>query len=671
MYRKQVSVPAYPSSVIISYDDVAWGGILDAHGERNAYSVYLITSSWIALLGDTPLQPDYLHTGREIRSFFRDLISDLFGVIGHFDVCLSLLTTQLVEQDGALIVPFIPEFQDTPIFKEFLEFRKDTSNFTLLRYILSFLNFGRKLYYEDEHFHVKALRSWHETEERLRGLQLDPTDVKILRHILNEVFNNWVFPCFLPSHGGGKVSQVGISSPNEKNQAIANHPRISRMINDLARRMGLDEHVFYPEYMVPDSTPSIEEARVKFVPNTWKKSRTICMEPIIFQWAQQGVRLVYEHYIRSAPLLKSAVTIHDQSNNQDGALFGSDVNYVDTLDLSSASDSVSWTLVKGIFPPKVCKLLAATRTVYVDTREGEPVRVEKFAPMGSALCFPVQSTIYTAIIIACILEHAMGRERLLEVIDTLNVGREVRELVFDHYTYQTNKLQPYRVYGDDIICDTRITSLVIGMLRRCGFIINVDKSFIGDQKYRESCGKHYCDGNDVTPFYLKTKVIGRKVSIASLASVIDACNRALEFGYLNLRRHLKNFILYYPIVNHKQDSKGRNSILFSSNEDDSYAILCNGPRNNHLRKRCYEVGHVLTDKDISNNDTRFLYQRDEVSSIVVAEEDSEEPREEFDNYYYLLWQRSRYPDVEIIDEIVDGQDLYTSGIRIRRRWTPT
>jgi hypothetical protein len=58
------------------------------------------------------------------------------------------------------------------------------------------------------------------------------------------------------------------------------------------------------------------------------------------------------------------------------------------------------------------------------------------------------------------------------------------------------------VYGDDIICGRKTALAVMQFFPLIGFTINRKKSFL-DGPFRESCGKHYFNGSDVTPFYVR------------------------------------------------------------------------------------------------------------------------------------------------------------------------
>jgi hypothetical protein len=58
------------------------------------------------------------------------------------------------------------------------------------------------------------------------------------------------------------------------------------------------------------------------------------------------------------------------------------------------------------------------------------------------------------------------------------------------------------VYGDDIIVDSDKVDDLKRLLGFLGFSVNADKSFSAGP-FRESCGKDYYQGVDITPFYLR------------------------------------------------------------------------------------------------------------------------------------------------------------------------
>ena len=244
-------------------------------------------------------------------------------------------------------------------------------------------------------------------------------------------------------------------------------------------------------------------ARVILVPKDSRGPRLISCEPVDYQWIQQGlgraiVRLVEEH-----PLTKWNVHFTDQGPNQRGALLGSKdpdtpwrPRYA-TLDLNEASDRVSLGLVRLLFPPHICEFLEACRSTATELPSGKVLKLNKFAPMGSCLCFPI-----LALTIWAILTSGAPDE------DTQ---------------------QSILVYGDDVIVPTAYAVNAIEHLESFGLKVNRDKSCISGF-FRESCGTEAFQGLDVTPVRLRT-VWSSSISPDTYTSWIAYANSFWQRGY--------------------------------------------------------------------------------------------------------------------------------------------
>jgi hypothetical protein len=228
------------------------------------------------------------------------------------------------------------------------------------------------------------------------------------------------------------------------------------------------------------------------------------MEPATLMYLQQGVWGEIKRLVSNSRYLKTHIGFDDQERNQKLALLGSlNRNYA-TLDLSSASDSVSYGLVKKLFKDTaIYKYLIATRSKKTLLPSGITLQLKKFAPMGSALCFPIETLIFAA--------------------------------VCEHVTRSHNVSGDYSVYGDDIIVPTHCVGDVVNVLFQLGFTINMEKSFSRtDCWFRESCGTEYCSGYDVTPMRVSRKYTHYKRDVR-LAELMALSNMAYERGYINLR----------------------------------------------------------------------------------------------------------------------------------------
>jgi len=138
-------------------------------------------------------------------------------------------------------------------------------------------------------------------------------------------------------------------------------------------------------------------AKLIAVPKDSRGPRLISAEPLEYQFFQQGLGRALTLYVEQHPLTKGLVNFTRQSVNQEMATFASKTGEWATIDLKDASDRVSLALVRAIFPDHVLEALEATRTSATSLPNGEIVEFKKFAPMGSALCFPVEALTFWAL----------------------------------------------------------------------------------------------------------------------------------------------------------------------------------------------------------------------------------------------------------------------------------
>jgi len=246
-------------------------------------------------------------------------------------------------------------------------------------------------------------------------------------------------------------------------------------------------------------------SRTIFVPKSYKTFRTISMEPATLQYCQQGVWREIDRVVSSSSFLRSRIGFHEQTRNQRLAKEGSVNRNYATIDLSSASDSVSYELVKRLFRgTKLLRFIMATRSRETLLPNGQIIRLKKFAPMGSALCFPIETLIFAA--------------------------------VCEHVTQGRGISSDYSVFGDDIIVPTNCAEDVMTVLGRLGFLINREKSFYDHNCwFRESCGAEYCDGFDVTPMRVSRKYAHTQ-QLVQASQLIDLANEAYRRSFRNLRQ---------------------------------------------------------------------------------------------------------------------------------------
>nr|UJQ85989.1 MAG: hypothetical protein 3 [Leviviridae sp.] len=262
-------------------------------------------------------------------------------------------------------------------------------------------------------------------------------------------------------------------------------------------------------------------SRLIAVPKSAKGPRLICAEPLSHQWIQQGIWRWLEERVY-ATVLGRSINFRDQRLSQVAAANASIDGSSCTVDLSSASDRLSCRLVEYVFQGS--EILdgmhaARTRCLMQTISEDHPkmIVLKKFAPMGSALTFPVQTIVYTLLTV-----HAL---RMAE-------GR------IGNWTDWEADFDRVRVFGDDIIAPNHAYSAIRTLFESVGLKVNDHKSFtLG--KFRESCGMDAYNGVDVTPAYLLESYSG---SASSMSTTIEASNNFHKKGYWNAAKVIANFI---------------------------------------------------------------------------------------------------------------------------------
>jgi len=256
--------------------------------------------------------------------------------------------------------------------------------------------------------------------------------------------------------------------------------------------------------------------RVIQVPKTLKTPRIIAIEPVCMQYTQQAVLEVLVDYLESHPLTKGHVNFTDQTINQRLALAGSEDGSYATLDLSEASDRVSLVLVNemlavpGLAALKSAILACRSTRADVPQRNGvKTITLNKFASMGSALCFPIESMVFYTICLTAMLDE-------LNLPVTYETLLDMRELVW--------------VYGDDIIVAADKVLVVLDWLSSFKMKVNTNKSF-WTGRFRESCGMDAYAGEPVTPVYLRRMPPKDKRSSAEVVSFVAFANQLYKNGY--------------------------------------------------------------------------------------------------------------------------------------------
>jgi hypothetical protein len=683
--------------------------------DANRVLVARLISSWLAFLADSPLVSlsGHLKEVRTLRDFRKRALTNLKSTIVDLSDLFDTLTNSMeVDQTlGSIKIPLHKEFSKTPVFKEY-EFWYKTGDAEVFQYLSTFLCFGKKAEIQDDTLTATAFRSWLGVEERLRCLQL-PGWCKNLGLLAEQFLQHLPFDHSWPSFGPKSVAERGVrgryakayqlelpepiqelfqymGQPRGAHIELSSYTRPSirhcSLVSGLANPFGIEQILVHQRSIgsrMDRSRGTFQSAstfrdrkevskqirtrnrrynvgvgRLHFVPKNIKTERSICMEPNSYMFAQQAIRRSVESVLRTGPLGRF-VSIHDQRPNQSLAQYGSLYGTIDTTDLSRASDSVSWPLIRAVLPLDWVRVLELSRSTMVEQPDGTLLEVLKYAPMGSALCFPVQCIIYSLVCVYAAILWKRGYDASdadrISSDDPLLVNAERALRLFRRRPgLSSTRLEPLRIYGDDILTDTRITRIVTSLLTSLGFEVNFDKSFEGRKCYRESCGKHYLEGSDVTPLYFRIKEASEFLTPGYLASATELANHAKERGYKFLRKYLIHTLRTI------KGSYGGRAILFSNDVNDSCSIFTDGPVSYVGRKVRW------------NSD----WQQLEVRTRTVVGGQIREPKpfeiEAGERYLYLQWlgQALRRPeDYDPMDsEAAVRHD--TLGSALDWRWTP-
>lgn len=205
------------------------------------------------------------------------------------------------------------------------------------------------------------------------------------------------------------------------------------------------------------------------VPKTIFGPRTIAYQPTANMMGQLAVGDVIANRFRRY----SSIDIRTaQSDHHFYVTVGHDV--FGTIDLSSASDSISRSLVEYLLPPSWFKLLDSMSCK--QTKVGEKWYPNaKFMPQGCGFTFPLETCIFYSIVKAVL---------------------EKETVLYDASTALS-------VYGDDIIVPIHCHKAVVIALESLGFSVNASKSFGPQDIFKESCGVDTINGVNVRPYFLK------------------------------------------------------------------------------------------------------------------------------------------------------------------------
>lgn len=219
----------------------------------------------------------------------------------------------------------------------------------------------------------------------------------------------------------------------------------------------------------------VEGSKLSFVPKNREIMRSICSEPSVNMFYQLGLGSILEQRLRSFTGIDFSV---QPDKNRELARLGSLGGTFCTIDLASASDTISLSLLKGCLPREFYELLLRLRSPKTSFK-GRSMDLHMVSTMGNGFTFPLQTIIF-----AC---------ALLAVYKVYSIP----------ITHPFGVSGNYGVFGDDIVCVREAYRPLCSFLSRLGFFVNESKSF-SEGPFRESCGADFYSGVNIRGVYCKT-----------------------------------------------------------------------------------------------------------------------------------------------------------------------
>jgi len=217
----------------------------------------------------------------------------------------------------------------------------------------------------------------------------------------------------------------------------------------------------------------IQESRLSFVPKNVSISRCICIEPTLNTYAQLGFADILNRRLAN----RFGIDLQTQQLvNRDLARLGSITDNLATIDLSSASDSISLRMLKWALPTDFMRHLEKLRCPKVALPDGRVIDLQMVSTMGNGYTFPLQTILFSCVVVT---------------------SMRFRGIPLD----KSSSASLWGVYGDDIICPREVIRDVLELLGLLGFVVNDDKSFV-EGPFRESCGSDFFLGFDIRGIYV-------------------------------------------------------------------------------------------------------------------------------------------------------------------------
>lgn len=258
-------------------------------------------------------------------------------------------------------------------------------------------------------------------------------------------------------------------------------------------------------------------ARVTAVPKSYKDARIIAMEHPVNYLKQKHLAEALDRFF-SKDRFHGAVNIHSQQHSVDLCYEAALTSYLVTIDHSHASDTVRKSIVRDILPQQMANAILSVVPDYI-LIGGELRPLSMLATSGCACTFNCEIVIFY-LVARFAIEISGGTEADMNQI---------------------------AVYGDDVIIPAFAAEAYVEIASRLGLIVNIDKTFTGDEalRYREACGAEFIgdamtgDVYDAKCVYYPRRFLGGSITSVKAESFDGEFENDLT-ALVSLQHHLFN-----------------------------------------------------------------------------------------------------------------------------------
>jgi hypothetical protein len=241
------------------------------------------------------------------------------------------------------------------------------------------------------------------------------------------------------------------------------------------------------------------------VPKTFKTPRVIVPQPTFQCSTLHMVRKMLEVSTQMGSHSRF-FDVRDQEKNREMCRQGSITKRYATVDMSSASDSISRYEAFQVLPDWVNLVRP-----YLEKRmviDGHTWPVLMYGTSGNPTTFIVEGNYFLAY-------------------------AEVARDLYIEFTGDKDVLHAY-YFGDDGVVDCKILETLISLFELSNFTVNSEKTFSSDEGFRESCGVEYLHGMDVKSVYWpRENIYDPRYNVQSLASMIAMQHKVIQNGWHN------------------------------------------------------------------------------------------------------------------------------------------